>query len=392
MSDASGSRESAAAIMAGVPLLNSALYHRLRFSVVDTVVYLRVPTPDGRGRSIAICRDIEMQRARKHAAVDEVACPKDFTPQGGLSGDRETATAQAAAECLRRAGATRVVGDRTLPLIFADLIRQAGIAIECDREMGVLERRTKDAQEIAWLREAQAMTEAVMEFACRLIAKAAARADGVLMHDGAPLTAERVRAAIDHWLIDRGYANPPAIVAGGPPTADCHWLGYGELRTGQPVVVDIFPRNRDTLYNGDCTRTVVHGDIPDEVARMHAAVCRAKAAATAAIRAGVTGEAVYLATAEAIRGAGYPMGLPPAGSPDSYCAMTHGVGHGVGLDVHEPPLLDISGPELLPGDVVTVEPGLYRADLGGVRVEDLLVVTQSGSENLNRLPEGLRWE
>ena len=394
MPDLSASRESVAVMMAGVPLLNAALYHRLRFSVVDTVVYLRVPTPDGRGqgRSIAICRDIEMERARRHAAVDEVACPKTFEPAGGLSGDRETATAQAAAECLRRAGVTRVVGDRSLPLIFADLVRQAGIAVDCDREMGVLERRTKDAREIACIREAQAMTEAAMEFACRMVAHATARADGVLMHDAAPLTAERVRAAIDHWLIDRGYANPPAIVAGGPPTADCHWLGYGELRTGQPVVIDIFPRNRDTLYNGDCTRTVVHGDIPDEVARMHAAVCRAKAAGAAAIRAGVTGEAAYLAAAASIRADGYQMGLPPPGSPPSYCAMTHGLGHGVGLDVHEPPLLDMNGPALLAGDVVSVEPGLYRADLGGVRVEDLVVVTPDGSENLNRLPEGLRWE
>jgi Xaa-Pro aminopeptidase len=125
---------------------------------------------------------------------------------------------------------------------------------------------------------------------------------------------------------------------------------------------------------------------------MHAAVCAAKRAAIAAAAAGVTGEAVHQATMEAIRRQGYSIGLPTADSPDSYCALTHGTGHGVGLDVHEPPLLDLKGPELLAGDVVTIEPGLYRKDLGGVRVEDMIVIAEQGCENLNQLPEGLAWK
>jgi Xaa-Pro aminopeptidase len=205
------------------------------------------------------------------------------------------------------------------------------------------------------------------------------------------LTSERVRAAIDHWLLDLGYSNPASIVAGGPDGGDCHNLGHGELKTGQPVIIDIFPRNRQTLYNGDCTRTVVHGDVPDELLKMHATVCQAKAAAIAATKAGVTGEDVHQATSEIIIQSGYAMGLPETDAPDSYCAMTHGTGHGVGLDVHEPPLLDLKGPKLVVGDVITIEPGLYRVDLGGVRVEDMVVVTENGHENFNRLSEGLDW-
>ena len=381
-----------ATVMAGVPQLNGGLYRRIRFSVVDPVVYLALPAEGGQQKTVLILRDIEMARARREARVDQVACPADFTPEGGLSGDRETATAQAAAECLRRAGVGRVIGDRTLPLIFVDLIRQAGIAVECDPELGVIERRSKDQEEIAWLGEAQRTTEGAMEMACRLIASAEARRDGVLVRDGEPLTSERVRAAIDHWLLDRGYSNPPAIVAGGPGGADCHNLGFGALKTAQPVIIDIFPRNRTSLYHGDCTRTVVHGGIPDEIARMHAVVRQAKAAAIAAVRAGVTGEAVHLVAKAVVTGRGYHMGLPDEQSPDSYCAMTHGTGHGVGLDVHEPPLLDLKGPELVPGDVLTIEPGLYRNDLGGVRVEDMVVVTTEGCENLNRLHERLDWK
>jgi len=375
-----------ARLMAGIPQTNGALYWRIRFSVGDPAAIVELP-----GESILILRDIEMDRARQKARADRVACPADFTPEGGLSGDRETATAQAAAECLRRAGVARVVADRTLPLIFAEMVRRAGIEVQCDLDLGVSGRRAKDPQEVAWLAEAQQTTEAAMEMACRLIARAGTNADGTLMHDGGLLTAERVRAAIDHWLLDRGYANVPAIVAGGPEGGDCHNLGAGPLRTGQPVIVDIFPRNRATNYCGDCTRTVVHGRVPDEVARMHAAVVEAKAAALGAIRAGVTGEAVHRAATDVIARRGYAVGLPSADAPDTYCAMTHGTGHGVGLDVHEPPLLDTGGPALVRGDAGTVEPGLYCKALGGVRVEDLVIVTDSGCDNLGRLPEGLDW-
>jgi len=378
-------------VAAGIPATQSIIYWRIGFSVGDQVVLLELPK-DGGYESVLILRDIEMDRARRFARVDRVACPADFAPAGGLSGDRETANAQAAAECLRRAGITHVVGDRSLPLLVVDQIRQVGIDVACDPSRWVDERRRKSPEEIAHLRAAQRVTEGAIRLACETIARATARADGVLMHDGAPLTSERVRALVDRWLLDQGFDNPKSIIAGGPGAADCHYYGYGELRTGQPVIVDIFPRDGRTRYNGDCTRTVVHGDIPDEVKRMHAAVRAAKAAAEKVIKVGVTGEAVHRATIASMIASGYAFGLPKADAPASYCAMTHGTGHGIGIDVHEPPLLDIKGPPLLAGEALTVEPGLYRQDLGGVRIEDMVIVTQDGHENLNQLPDGLDWK
>ena len=381
-----------ALLMAGIPQLNSALYHRIRFLVGDPVAYLQLPAADGQTRSVLILRDIEMDRARRSARTDEVACPQDFRPAVGLSGDRETATAQAAAECLRRAGVTRVAADRTLPLIYAELVREAGIGVQCDMQLGVADRRRKDPEELAHVRQSQQATEQVIERACCLIARADVRSDGVLLHEDRPLTSERMRAMINHWLIDIGYVNPPSIVAGGPIGADCHDHGHGELRTGQPVIVDVFPRNESTLYYGDCTRSVVHGDVPDEVRRMHTAVCDAKRAGMDAARAGVTGEDVHRATIAAILRHGYQTGLPPADAADSYCSMTHGTGHGVGLECHEPPLLDFKGSELIEGELVTIEPGLYRRDIGGVRVEDIVLIHTDHCETLNRLPEGLDWK
>lgn len=378
-------------VMAGVPATNRGLYHRIRFLVGDPTAWIGFPQADGSLRSVLILRDIEMGRARQHANADEVHCPADFTPEGGLSGDRETATAQAVAECVRRAGVSAVTADRSLPLIYADQLRQIGVDVACDSELGIVERRAKDAGEVDKLREAQQVTEGAMEMACRMIAGATADANGLLQVDGDPLTSERVRSEIDVWLLERGYANPTSIVAGGPTGADCHDYGSGPLYTGQPIIVDIFPQNRQTLYNGDCTRTVVQGQISSQLANMHAAVVEAKEAAVAATKAGVTGEQVHAATAEVIRRLGYAMGLPGENDPDDYCAMTHGTGHGIGLDVHEPPLLDRGGPPLVVGDALTIEPGLYSRAIGGVRVEDMVIVTEDGCLNLNKLQEGLDW-
>lgn len=380
-----------AKMMAGVPALNAGLYRTIRFLVGDPAVYIELTDDKDRKASTLILRDIEMDRAKQHARAEKVACPADFAPASGLSGDRETATAQAAAEFLVRHAIKRVTVDRSLPMIYFEMLRRAGIDADVDLEWGVLERRMKDESEIESLRNVQAITEEVMELACRTVAKATATSDGFLEHEGRPLTSERLRTMIDIWLLERHCTNPGAIVAGGPIGADCHHHGAGPLRSGEPVIVDIFPKCKTSLYNGDCTRTVVHGDVPPEVVRMHAAVVAAKRAATQSVRAGISGDQVHQATIREIERAGFVMGLPPADAPDSFCSMPHGTGHGLGLEVHEPPLLAAGGPTLLVGDVVTIEPGLYCKAWGGVRIEDVVVVRQNDCFNLNRLHEGLCW-
>lgn len=378
-------------VIAGIPAHNLTFYRLIRFKVGDPAALISLPDEG----STLIIRDIEMDRARRHARADTIASPRDFAPGSGLSGDRETATAKAAAECLRRAGLSRVWTDRTLPMIFAHYIAQAGIEVVCDPEMGVLERRAKDEQEVEFLRIAQRVTEEAVEMLCRSVARAEARTGGALHADGAPLTSERLKQEVDVWLLRRGYENHPAIIACGPQGADCHDRGHGPLFTEQPVIIDIFPRSRETLYCGDCTRTVVHGkpgNIPEPVRRMHETVVEAKRAAIAATRAGATGEAVHNAAASVITSRGYSMGLPAPDAPPSYCAMVHGTGHGVGLDVHEPPLLDKGGPPLVAGDCLTIEPGLYSHAVGGIRVEDMVIVRKDGCENLNSIPEGLTWD
>ncbi|MEL6106331.1 MAG: M24 family metallopeptidase [Planctomycetota bacterium] len=371
-------------VFAGIAATNPSLFRRLLVPLGDPAAWLRIGN-----RTIGLVRDLEMDRVRSKSDCDDVVCPADFQPDGGLDGDRATATAQAVAELLRREGVRVVSADRTFPLIFASHLSQAGVEVQYDSDLGVLDRRQKSDQEIAWLLEAQSVTEEVMKLTCGLIATADVDGNGELMLEGAALTSERVRAFAANQFLERDYAmSHGAIVATAPEVADCHHSGCGGLRTGVPVIVDLFPMNNQTRYWGDCTRTVVHGEPTDTVKKMHAAVIAAKAASTAKLRLGESGDSVHKATEESLVASGYEVAR---GSITDHPSIQHGTGHGIGLEVHEPILLDHGGGALLEKEVFTIEPGLYGRVDGGVRVEDMLVVHDGEPQNLNRLHEGLDW-
>ena len=376
---------SVATLLAGVPSSNKAVFHRVRFGPHDPVAWARFDD----GPTLMLVRDVELPRARASGRADEVFCYEDFAPIEGLSGDRAIRAAQAVAEMLVRRGVTRVVADRSLALIYADELRRRGVEVECDRELGVIERRRKDADEVAALRAVQRITEDAIRDACEHIARADANDAGELIDGGEAITSESVKRRLDLFLIERGCVSDGHIVAGGPAGADCHFSGTGPLRSGEPVIIDVFPRHLASGYHGDCTRTVVHGTPSPKLPDMHAAVVAAKAAALDATRAGATGQSVHRAAAAVLVERGYRVGFDSTGHPAGF--MPHGVGHGIGLDLKEPPLLDEGGPELLEGDAITVEPALYADDTGGVRVEDMVIVTADGFENLNAFPESLDW-
>lgn len=396
--------DSCVTIRAGVSSVNKSLYHQIRFACHDPAILIEVGDRGLAARRILILRDVELARARLPvsqggARADEIHAYQEFAPASGLSGERETAAAQAAAECLVRLGVGLVVADRSLPLIYSHYLCERGIRVACDPQLGILERRAKDAQEIEFLAKAQRMTEEAIAQACEMIARAPARSDGVLLdhtlgkNSLEPLTSERVKSQIDVFLMQRGFTSTGCIVAGGAQASDCHHSGAGELRTLEPIIVDVFPCDTKTLYHGDCTRTVVHlppgeSRVPEAIERMHAAVLEAKSAAISALRPGVLGDAVHRAAVERIVSHGYSVGFEAIRTTGS---LPHGTGHGLGLDLKEPPLLDFNGPVLIEGDAVTVEPALYQASLGGLRLEDLLIVTRSGSMNLNSLHQGLVW-
>lgn len=375
-------------LLAGIAAHDASLFHRIQFIVGDSVVIIDFAD----GTSLLLVRDIEMERARQAKVADRVCCAADFEPEGGLSGDRDTALAQATAECLRQAGETSITVNRTLPYLYAHFVQAAGIAIEYSEDFGVMERRVKSTKEIEHLRHAQKVTGEAMTYACRLIAHALPDKEGLLHHEGDLLTSERVRTMITAFLMERNFSTPhDSIVVTTPHVADCHHYGTGPLKLDLPVIVDIFPRDNTTRYHGDMTRTVVCGTPSDKFQKMHAAVCAAKAAGCAALKAGTTGEAVHRSTIAVLENHGFKIVRGDAAHDPSVPTMPHGTGHGIGLDVHEPILLDHGGGDIFTNELFTVEPGLYSSVLGGVRVEDLVLVTDSGHEVLSSVNEDWDW-
>lgn len=373
-----------ARILAGFPDKNASLFRRIGVPLGDPAAWIELDA-----RRIALVRDIEMDRVQQVGHADDVTTPAEHPPPAGLSADRETATAEAAAQVLRSAKVERVYADRSLPYVYAWHIEQAEIQVLYDPDLGVTDRRQKTHQEIDWLQQSQRVTEEVMRLMCETIAKASVADDGTLVHEGKTLTSEEVQSMAGIEFMRRGYSmGHGCIVATAPEVADCHHRGQGPLRTEIPVIVDLFPRNEETRYWGDCTRTVVNGQPSSTVQKMHQAVVEAKAAATAQLRAGNMAESVHRASDEVLVQHGFPLSR---GQLTDEPSIQHGTGHGIGLDVHEPILLDHGGGEMLEGEVFTIEPGLYGRNVGGVRVEDMLVVTTGEAKNLNQLHEGLDW-
>jgi Xaa-Pro aminopeptidase len=212
-----------------------------------------------------------------------------------------------------------------------------------------------------------------MRKAVDLIAGSQPRGDVLFYHDQ-PLLSEQVRGIIEVSLLEDACETMDTIVAGGLEAAAPHARGAGPLPANAPIVIDIFPRSKVSRYYADMTRTVLKGEASLEVSEIYDAVRQAQDVGLSAIRSGVSGKEVHSSVAQIFVDLGFP--------ETEGCGFTHSTGHGVGLDVHEKPSLSETGETLQTAQVVTVEPGLYYPLIGGVRLEDLVVVTDNGCENL----------
>ena len=286
-------------------------------------------------------------------------------------------------------GLERASVPETFPLWFADRLRAEGVELTVDGELFDERRRAKTEPELAGIRRAQRAAEAGMDAARDLLRRAAPNGDGLAV-DGAPLTVERIKNAMAQAFAANGTSADDFIVAPGPQGAVGHDMGSGPVRAGVPIVIDVWPRDNETSCYADMTRTFVVGDVPDDVARWHGLCKQALDAAVERIRHGVDGRSVYDVTCDIFEAAGEPtQRTKEAGKPLAE-GFFHGLGHGVGLEVHEQPGMGLASKnELRSGDVVTVEPGLYRQGFGGVRLEDLVLVTAGGPENLTQYPYDL---
>lgn len=243
------------------------------------------------------------------------------------------------------------------------------------------ERRIKTSQEVRWIAEAQDATDAVFSLACARLANATVR-DRKILEGNDLLTSEEMRDFIELEFKRLGFDCPlRTIVASASQAAQPHECGHGPLYAHTPIVLDIFPRSAKTRYWSDMTRTVVKGKPRAAARRMYDAVYAAQELGLTMVRGGVNGKDIHTAIAEYFEGRGYETKRDKKGRPTGFF---HGTGHGVGLEIHEAPRIGITDAILEKNMVVTVEPGLYYPGIGGVRIEDTVVVTAGGCRNLAR--------
>ena len=349
---------------AGVP----DLLYATGFDAPDPVAAVRWPD----GRTQLLVGRMEYGRAARQARGCEVASADTLgLPAGAASPEALLAAVVA------RSGAESAWASASFPLGAALALEKAGVRVRVTPRGPLADARTvKTPDELRRIRAAQRAARAAERALGAAIRTAEVGPGGALWRDGRPFTSERARALVRETLLSRGAMDfEGSIVAGGRQAADPHEAGRGALRAGEWIVADVFPRMLATGYWGDMTRTFAHGRPDAARRRMYETVARAQRLALSLVRPGALGRDVHRAVADFFVREGWETGTDADGRAHGFF---HGLGHGVGLEIHEEPRLSPSGGELAPGMVVSVEPGLYYPELGGVRIEDLVVVTETG--------------
>jgi len=354
------------------------LYYATRFLAPDPFIFAQVD-----GRRMAVMSDLEVDRAKAQAKLHEVLSYTKLSQQAKRRGIAEPTMMDVVDELLKRypVKAIEVPGD--FSFVHAEALRQRGYDILPRPDPFFPERMIKSEEEIAELTETLRITEDALGIAIELIRNAEIAVDQTLRLGGKPLTAELLRKSMHLTMMERDCVGQHTIVACGVQAVDPHNEGSGVLKAHEPIVMDVFPQHARSRYFADITRTVVKGIASPKVRRMFDAVKEGQEIAFRMIRHGVDGSAVHQAILNSFEALGFKTG-EQGGRMQGFF---HGTGHGVGLEIHEPPRVGGKAEMLKAGMVVTVEPGLYYLDAGGMRIEDMVVVTNGDCQVLTKAPK-----
>ncbi len=354
------------------------LRHEIPMAIGDPFAYAEVG-----GRRLVSTTSLEFDN------VQRVAPDVELKPMEGYKGEELVAQgldlyAIFPETCLRFAqdvGLAHAVVPASFPVAHADRLRSAGITLDVDQRFFDDRRRVKSGAELAGVRRAQGAAEAGMA-AVRELLRRSEPDDGGRVADGAALTCERLKAAATAAFDERGCRGDDLIVAHGPQAASGHDHGSGRVANDDVLVCDFFPRHIESGCFSDMTRTFAVGAVDSEIAAWHEQCREALDLAVSLTRPGADGADVHAAVDGFFAERGHPTNLTKPVGAVLRDGFFHATGHGVGLDVHESPNIGRTGHDFVAGDVIALEPGLYRYGFGGVRIEDLVLVTDDGCEVL----------
>lgn len=364
---------------------STELRHQVGVAIMDPFRYVELD-----GRRVAVVWSVEGDRIAAFDPSIEIV-PVETFPSDDLIREGVDLYEIEPIKTVRIAsslGLRDAVVPESFPLRHADALRADGVELTVDQRFFDDRRRAKTAREVEAIGRASRAAEAGMAAIAALLARSEP-GDAGRVEDGEPLTCERLRAAAVEAFSHHGCRGDDLIAAHGSQAADGHEQGSGRLSNDDVVVCDLWPQEIETGYFADMTRTFTVGAPDPEIVAWHGQCLEALDLARTLVRPGVNGRDVNRSVCELFSGHGHPTKLSvPDGTVlrDGFC---HSLGHGVGLDVHESPYLGKAGHDLVVGDVITLEPGLYRQGFGGVRVEDMLLVTEDGCETITDFPYGL---
>jgi Xaa-Pro aminopeptidase len=341
------------------------------FTTSDPFVFIKKPGE----RGVIIVSQMEIGRASREATAAVMT-----RTQVGLPDILKTEKDpyRATAKMIAGQVGKKILVPPDFPIALANTLSEY-CTILVDKGTVRLMRAKKSKNEILLMKNVQRATEKAMDLAVSLIKKASVK-KGTLYVDKKPLTAEYIKFSMHSLLLQLGCSAVDTIVSCGEDTAIPHITGTGPLKSGEPIVIDLFPVEEISGYYTDMTRTVVKGEPSTAILDMYIALREAKKFGISRVKAGVSGADIHQTVVDFFKDQGYE---------SNSRGFIHNLGHGVGLQVHELPTVGPAGKALVSGNVITIEPGLYYPGIGGVRLEDIGVVTKTGFENFTVFPEEL---
>jgi len=328
---------------------------------------------------------LEVDRAKSQSKLDEVHLDSIWHQKAAEKGWKRS-LATAAACFLEEQQVKDVFVPADFPFLAAEELRELSFHLKPSPASLFPQRIIKSETEIQQLTHAEYLTKESMLQAENFIAACGINNHGNVMHPqghdkaGEEVTSEDIRAVIETYLISKGAVPSHTIVAGGKQSADPHDMGSGIIAAHQPIIIDIFPRLVSSGYWGDMTRTYVKGKALAELKKMYQTVFEGQDMGLNMVQAGVKTSDIHQSITKHFDQCGFKTGVVDGKQGGFF----HGTGHGVGLDIHEEPRVSNNETILEERQVITIEPGLYYSHIGGVRLEDLVVVREHGCDNLTQ--------
>jgi Xaa-Pro aminopeptidase len=355
------------------------MLYATRFRAPDAFVFL-----ESRGRTALLLSDLELDRGRREAQGDEIASYSELEKEIQRGKKQKPSFAKVVGEFLKRRSVRHVVTPRDFPLGLAQSLQSERIRVQAVEGSFWPKRQLKTPQEVKALEQALRIAEAGMARGHEVLRAAKARKDGTLRWKGRILSAEVLRMEMELAVVRAGgEARGDTIVACGELACDPHERGKGALSANQLIILDIFPRDSRSGYFGDLTRTVVRGRANDAQRHMWETCLVGQQRAFEALRPGLKGQRIHEETKAFFAKSGYPTSIRDG----RWRGFFHGTGHGLGLEIHEEPRF--AAATFRSGQVFTVEPGIYWPGVGGVRHEDVVVITDRGHKLLSNFPKQL---